>query len=131
VSTIGSQGCRAERCRTWNADHAHQVYAGRARATGFTPEHQQRAGNAAWNAFSARFRAQQGLAPLSAEAARRYLSSADIRHVGMALDPELQGRIYRAWCAGDLWGVPAWLGDDPPPEPDGLWATAPSSPDAP
>lgn len=122
---------RAEQCQTWNSDRAHQVQAGRARATQFTVEHQRQAGRAAWSAFSARFWAQQGLAPLSAEAVRPYLSPNDIGHLGRPIAPELQQQIYRAWCAGTLQHVSAWLSDDLPPEPDGLWALveAPSPPD--
>jgi hypothetical protein len=75
-------------------------------------------------AFSARFRAHQGLAPLSVGAVRRYLSADDICHLGMSLTRDLQELIYRAWCAGDLRHVIDWLGDDPPPDPHGLWARA-------
>ena len=37
----------AERCRSWNADRAHQVDAGRARARRFTLAYQQACGHAA------------------------------------------------------------------------------------
>jgi hypothetical protein len=60
-------------CQGWNAERAHQVRAGKARAQQFTTAHQRAAGQAAFTAFSARWRAAQGLAPLSAEAVGRYL----------------------------------------------------------
>jgi hypothetical protein len=99
---------RVHQVRQWNADHAHQVMAG----------------HASFEAFSSRWRAGQGLAPLSAEAVRRYLNPEHIRSaLGVVLPAALQETIYRAWCAGELVGVSAWLSADPPPEPDGLWAT--------
>lgn len=113
------RGCLARarrvwRVKRWNADRAHQVLAGRA----------------SWAAFSARWRASVGLAPLSAEAVRRYVTPAMIRGPAGAFLPErLQVAIYRAWCAGQLVSLEAWLDEDPPSDPDGLWAegSAPSS----
>jgi hypothetical protein len=114
---------RQLQCLGWNTDHDHQVLAGQARAQQFTPEYQQAAAFASWAAFSARWRASQGLGPLSAEAVRKYLTPEQIRGpLGLPLRPDLQATIYRAWRAGELRHVAAWLGDDPPPDPDGLWA---------
>ncbi len=91
----------------WNRDRDHQVMAGRA----------------SWTAFSARWRASSGLAPLSADAARRYVTPDMIRGpAGVPLPPELQRVVYRSWCMGRLEHVAAWLSDDPPPDPQGLWA---------
>ncbi len=115
----------AERCRAWNANHAHQVSAGRAGAAEFTIEYQRRAGHAAWNAFSAKFRAQQGLAPLSAEAVCRYLAPKGICYLGSPLASAIRERIYRAWSADDLRYVPVWLCDEPPHDPHSLWAQRP------
>jgi hypothetical protein len=96
----------------WNRDHDHQVVAGRA----------------SWTAFSARWRASCGLAPLSADAVRRYVTSDMIRGpAGVPLPPELQRVVYRSWCAGALEHVAAWLSDDPPPDPRGLWARVPAA----
>ncbi len=115
---------RRLQCQGWNADHTHQVLAGKARAQQFTPDYQQTAGFASWEAFSARWRASGGLAPLSADAARKYVIPDLIRGAcGLAVPPDLQQTIYRAWCAGLLCHVTAWQSDDPPPEPEGLWAT--------
>jgi len=101
---------RVYRCARWNQDHAHQVAAGHAN----------------WGAFSARWRASSGLAPLSAEAARRYVTPEMIRGpLGMLLPERLRTEIHRAWCVGQLLGVEAWLAEeDAPPHPDGLWASA-------
>lgn len=55
-----------ERCRRFNAAHALQVAAGKARAAEFTLAHQARFGHVSFSAFSARWRAEQGMAPLSA-----------------------------------------------------------------
>jgi len=102
---------RAHQCATWNADHSHQVSAG----------------HASWDAFSARWRASTGLPPLSAEAVRRYVTPEQIRGpVGALLPAALRATIHRAWRAGLLVGVAAWLADDPPPDPAGLWVTAAS-----
>jgi hypothetical protein len=121
---------RRLQCLGWNADHAHQVRAGKARAQQFSTAHQQAAGFASFAAFSARWRAAQGLAPLSAEAAGKYLTPDQIRGpLGLPLPGEVQATIYRAWCAGVLVGVLAWCDDDPPPEPDGLWAAQAPLPD--
>jgi hypothetical protein len=125
VSVSRSREHLAERCRAWNANHARQVSAGRARAAELTVEYQRRAGNAAWNAFSTRFRAQQGLAPLSAEPIGRYLAPEDVRYLGSPLAPALRERTYRAWSASDFRHVSAWLRDDPPHNPHGLWAQRP------
>jgi hypothetical protein len=98
---------RVYQCARWNADHAHQVAAGRA----------------SWDAFSARWRASTGLAPLTVEAARRYVTSEQIRGpLGTFLPEALRAAVHRAWSAGLLVGVAAWLADAPPPEPHGLWA---------
>jgi hypothetical protein len=69
------------------------------------------------------------LAPLTVEAARRFVVPEQIwGPVGALLPERFQQLIYRAWCAGLLLGVEAWLSDDPPPEPGGLWAQAVSTP---
>jgi hypothetical protein len=106
----------------WNATRTHQVAAGKARAAQMTQEERSAFRRAAFLAFSARFRAVQGLPPLSAAAAQRYLTPRDIRRLGLALAPHLAETIYRAWCAGQLFPVSAWLSDDPPADPHGLWA---------
>jgi hypothetical protein len=115
---------RAAQCRTWNAMRAHQVAAGKARAAQMTQDERSAFGHAAFDAFSARFRAVQGLPPLSAAAARRYLAPGDIRRLGMPIAPHLAETIYCAWCAGQLFPVSAWLSDDPPADPHGLWSDA-------
>jgi len=90
----------------WNRDHDHQVMAGRA----------------SWTAFSARWRASSGLPPLSADAAWRYVTPEMVRGpLGTVLPDALRQVIYQAWCAGVLLGVEAWLSDNPPPDPQGLW----------
>ncbi len=117
----------AQRCRAWNADRAHQAKAGQARAAQFTRDYQTAAGNASWSAFSARWRAGQGIAPLSAEAVRRYVTPEMIRGpLGAELCDALRQQIYEAWCAGQLVGVLAWLSDeqDPPLPPGNLWEQA-------
>ena len=73
-------------CRGWNADPAHQIAAGRARAARFTHEYQSEAGHTAFAAFSARWRASQGLPPLSADDARKYVTPEMIRDLGRPLD---------------------------------------------
>jgi len=94
-------------CARWNQDHAHQVAAG----------------HASWDAFSARWRASGGLPPLTADAARRYVTPNMLcGPLGTPLPEALRRTIHRAWCAGLLIGVEAWLSGHPPPEPDGLWA---------
>jgi hypothetical protein len=104
---------RVYQCARWNKDHAHQVAAG----------------HASWDAFSARWRASSGLAPLSAEAAWRYVTPDLIRGpMGSLLPERLRLSIYRAWLAGYLVGVVAWLFDDPPVQPDGLWASSVGTP---
>ncbi len=97
---------RVYQCARWNQDHAHQVAAG----------------HASWDAFSARWRASSGLAPLSVEAARRYVTPGMIRGpLGMLLPERLRVEIHRAWCVGQLFGVEAWLAEEGvPPHPDGL-----------
>jgi hypothetical protein len=118
---------RSVQCHIWNADRAHQVAAGKARAAQFTPESQAAAGHASFAAFSARWRAEQGLAPLSAADAQRYVTLDMIRSlIGIPLAPALQKAIWRAWCFGLLLGDAVWLSDDydPPPDPQGLWADA-------
>lgn len=101
---------RAARCRRWNRGAAHQRTAGQSRAQAFTPDHQTRAGHASWDASSARWRAMQGLCPLSAHAARRYVRPADIRAAsGLAIPPGLAVVIWSAWGSGVVAGVDAWL----------------------
>jgi hypothetical protein len=112
---------RAAQCRTWNATRTHHVAAGKARAAQMTPKEWVAFGHAAFAAFSACFRAVQGLLPLSAAAARRYLTPRDIRRLGMPIASPLAETIHRAWCAGQLFPVSAWLSDDPPADPHGLW----------
>jgi len=100
---------RVYQCARWNQDHDHQVAAG----------------HASWDAFSARWRASGGLAPLSVDAARRYVTPDMIRGpLGMLLSERLRMEIHRAWCIGQLLGVEAWLAEEgAPPHPDGLWAS--------
>lgn len=114
---------RSAQCQHWNAETSHQVMAGKARAAHFTAASQAAAGQASFAAFSARWRAQQGLAPLFADHVRQYVTPAMIgTPLGIPLPPALQETIWRAWCAGRLLNVEMWLGDDPPPDPEGLWA---------
>jgi hypothetical protein len=95
--------------RRWNQDHTHQAASGKARARAFTREYQQQSGYASFVAFSARWWASQGLPPLSAEAVRVYLTPEHIREaLGLVIEPAMQHRIYRAWCAWALYGVPWW-----------------------
>ena len=109
------------RCQGWNADRTHQVLAGKARAQQFTTAYQQAAGHAAWDAFSARWRALQDLAPLSAQAGRKYLTPDLIcGSLGLELQPALQQSIYQARCAAYLRHVTAWQSNDPPPDPNSL-----------
>ncbi len=104
---------RVYQCARWNQDHMHQVAAG----------------HASWDAFSARWRASSGLAPLAVDAARRYVTPDLIRGpMGSLLPERLRRTIYRAWLAGYLVGVVAWLSDDPPAEPGGLWASSAGTP---
>lgn len=113
---------RVAQCQQWNTDASHQVLAGKARAAQFTPESQAAAGHASFEAFSARWRAAQGASPLFAEAVRKYVLPAMIRGpLGQPLPPDLQEEIWRAWCAGNPYGVEVWFSDDPPPDPNGLW----------
>ena len=91
-----SSASRAAQCRTWNALRVHQVAAGRARAAQMTQEERRAFGHAAFSAFSARFRAVQGLPPLSAAAAQRYLTPHDVRRLGLPLTPHLAETIHRA-----------------------------------
>ncbi len=126
-----SLASRAAQCRTWNALRVHQVAAGRARAAQMTLEERRAFGHAAFSAFSARFRAVQGLPPLSAAAAQRYLTPHDVRRLGLPLapiTPPLAETIHRAWCAGQLLPVSAWLGDESPADPDDLWSAAARTP---
>lgn len=100
----------AARCQEWNADRDHQRMAGKVRAQAFTSAYQSVAAHAQQTQFSARWRAEQGLPPLSAAAVQRYLTPTLIRGpLGRPLDADLQVRIYRAWCAGYLYGVALWL----------------------
>jgi hypothetical protein len=127
--------CSAQQCRMWNADSSHQRKAGQARAAQMTHEERVEAGNASFLAFMVRFRAQVGQAPLPVDgveqAVAKYLAPSDIHAFGRPLHPQLAETIYRAWCAGHLLNVEAWLSDehDPPPEPGGLWAPSASSAD--
>jgi len=100
---------RQLQCRGWNQDTAHQAHAGRARAATFTTAHQRMAGQASFAAFSARWRALQGLPPLCAEDARRYLRPEHLHHLGLPLPSALRAHILAAWQAGDLRAVPSWL----------------------
>jgi hypothetical protein len=104
---------RVYQCQRWNADPAHQALAG----------------HTSCDAFSARWRASSGLAPLSAAAVRTYVTPDLIRGaLGLFLPAYLPQAVYHVWCAGLLLPVVAWLSDDPPPKPDGLWAgPAPST----
>jgi hypothetical protein len=101
------------RCRAWNADRAHQVAAGKARARAFTPAHQSAAGLASYAAFSARFRADHGSPPLNGDWVRRYVAPDQIRGpLGAALPAPLQQIIFAGWCAGIPYGIAYWF-DDP------------------
>lgn len=98
---------RIYQCRKWNAN----------------PAHQRAAGHASFSAFSARWRASSGMAPLTSDAARRYVTPEMIRGpVGMLIPERVRNAVYRAWCEGQTLSVEAWLSDDPPPDPDGLWS---------
>jgi|GEM_PF-5929206 len=100
---------RQLQCCGWNQDTAHQAHAGRARAATFTTAYQRMAGQASFAACSARWRAVQGLPPLHAEDARRYLRPEHLHHLGLPLPSALRTRILAAWQAGDLRAVPSWL----------------------
>ena len=101
---------RLAQVQGWNADMTHQQRAGKARAAQFTHESQAQAAHARNDQQEALFRAQQGLPPLRMEAVRRYLTPQMIRDpLGRALPAGLQQRIYRAWCAGFLFGVLRWV----------------------
>ncbi len=100
---------RLAQVQGWNADVTHQQLAGKARAAQFTHESQVQAAHARNDQQEALFRAQQGLPPLRTEAVRRYVTPDMIRDpLGRPLPAELQQRIYRAWCAGSLFGVLRW-----------------------
>jgi len=100
---------RLAQVQSWNANVTHQQRAGKARAAQFTHESQAQAARARNDQQEAVFRTQQGLPPLRTEAVRRYLTPDMIRDpLGRALPAELQQRIYRAWCAGYLFGVLRW-----------------------
>jgi hypothetical protein len=100
---------RLAQVQGWNTDVIHQQLAGKARAAQFTHESQAQAAHARNDQQEAVFRAQQGLPPLRTEAVRRYLTPDMIRDpLGRALPAQLQQRIYRAWCAGSLFGVLRW-----------------------
>jgi hypothetical protein len=101
---------RLAQVQGWNADVIHQQRAGKARAAQFTHESQAQAAHARNDQQEALFRAQQGLPPLRVEAVRRYLTPDMIRDpLGRALPAQLKQRIYRAWCAGFLFGVLRWV----------------------
>lgn len=109
---------RAEQSLDWNSDLAHQRLAGQARARQFTGDYQAQAGHRAYAAFSARWRAGHGLAPLSVEAAVRYVTIEEIRGpLDQPLPAALRVAVYAAWCTGRLVGVAIWLqhGHDDPP----------------
>jgi hypothetical protein len=104
---------RSSRCRVWNADRAHQVAAGQARARAFTHAYQSAAGLASYAAFSARFRADHGSPPLNGDWVRRYVEPDQIRGpLGAALPLPLQEIIHAGWSAGIAYGIHYWL-DDP------------------
>lgn len=101
------------RCQAWNADRAHQVMAGKARAKQFTTAHQSAAGVASFAAFAARFRAEHGSPPLNGQWVARYVTSEQVRGpMGIALPAPLQAIVHAAWCAGLPYGIDYWL-DDP------------------
>lgn len=102
---------RRAQCQAWNADRAHQVAAGQARARGFTHAHQSAAGMTAFQAFSARMRASHGSPQLFPLAAAKYVEPDEIGSFAGALPPALQAIIHAAWAAGNGWGVDHWLGD--------------------
>jgi hypothetical protein len=94
----------------WNADVIHQHLAGKARAARFTHESQAQAARGRNDQQEAVFRAQQGLPPLRVEAVRRHVTPDLICDpLGRPLPAELRRRIYRAWCAGCLFGVLRWV----------------------
>jgi hypothetical protein len=108
-----------EQCLAWNSDPAHQRVAGQARARQFTKDSQTQAGQRSFSAFSARWRASQGLAPLSAEAAVHYVTIEDIRGpLGQPLPAAVRAQVYAAWCSGRLVGVAAWLEEEHKHVPD-------------
>jgi len=112
VQSVGWQDRdrRLVQVQGWNADVSHQQLAGKARAAQFTHESQARTAHARNDQQEAVFRAQQGLPPLRTEAVRRYVTPELIRDpLGRALPADLQARIYRAWCAGYLFGVLRWV----------------------
>lgn len=87
---------RVHQVKRWNRDHTHQTAAG----------------VASFTAFSARWRASQGIAPLMAAAARRYVTPPMIRQPsGAPLASATQAAIHQAWCAGKLYGVLWWTPD--------------------
>lgn len=104
---------RQAMCRARDADPAHQRTAGIARGAGRTRADQSAAGHASQTAFSARWRAEQGLAPLSTAAVRRYLTPDLIKFLGQPLPMTVQQQIYDAWCAGDPRHVDDWVKSDP------------------
>jgi hypothetical protein len=113
---------RNSRRRQRNAEHAHEVAASKERAAQMTHEERIAFGHATYDAFSARLQAVQGLPSLSAVAAQRYLTLDHIWRLGMPLAPPLAETLYRAWSAGRLLTVSAWLDGNPPPDPAGSWA---------
>lgn len=102
---------RRAQCRAWNADHAHQVAAGKTRAQAFTHEYQAAAGMAAFQSFSARMRAEHGSPQLFPQAAARYVAPEQIGAFAGRLPLPLQQIIHAAWAAGYGWGIDHWLGE--------------------
>lgn len=99
-----------EQCLEWNRDPAHQRMAGQARSRQFTRDYQTQAGHCCFAAFSARWRAGQGLAPLSVEAAQGYVTIDHIRGpLGQVVPPALRAEVYAARCTGYLVSVATWL----------------------
>ncbi len=103
----------AAECRTWNADHDHQV----------------QAGHASFAAFSTRMRAVNGGPQLFPQQAAKYVAPHEIGLMGRRVPPVLQTIIHTAWAHGVGWGVEHWLlpaGATPPP-PDGALFAAGSA----
>ena len=109
MSEHGLPVSRMDQCHCWNSDPDHQRVAGQARARQFTHEHQVEAGQQSFSAYSSRWRARQGLVPLSAEDAQKYVTIEEIRWpLGEPLPAALRAEIYQVWCSGRLVAVAAW-----------------------